>query len=166
MKTHPVYDHLIIHEDGKVFSQKTNKFLKFQINKKGYATLCTRLNGRNSKAILLRHHRLVAETYIENPDNKPFINHIDGNKLNNTVSNLEWVSSKENMIHAAENNLLNPQKGVDNTNSKLTEKDVLYIRKHYKPRHRIFGARALAEKYNVHHSTILDAYNNKTYTNI
>lgn len=68
-------------------------------------------------------HTLVAEAFIPNPENKKYVNHIDGNKQNNHVSNLEWVTSKENMNHAIRTGLRNPHKnnakfGKDNHLSK------------------------------------------------
>ena len=57
-------------------------------------------------------HRLVAETFIPNPENKREVNHIDGDKTNNHVPNLEWVTSSENKIHAYENNLMGDREGA------------------------------------------------------
>lgn len=76
---------------GKVFNK--SKRLKTYFTKTGYE--CVKLSGKHFTI-----HRLVAEHFIDNPFNKPEVNHIDGNKSNNTVSNLEWVTSSENKQHA------------------------------------------------------------------
>lgn len=92
-----------VSSNGLVRNDKTNK-LKSQTTKRdGYNKVDLYDGGERSSK---RVHRLVAEAFIPNPDNKPEINHIDGNKLNNDISNLEWVTGSENMIHAYETGLV------------------------------------------------------------
>lgn len=92
-----------INSIGKVFSLKTNKIMKTKIDRYGYEVIGL-INNKGRK-IHPTIHRLVAICFIPNPDNKPQVNHINGNKLCNDASNLEWVSVGENNIHAIKNNL-------------------------------------------------------------
>lgn len=142
---------------------RTGKILKQQIGKTGYYIISIYPNGRNGKCKCLKIHRLVAEAFIPNLNNYPIINHIDGNKLNNNVENLEWCSYSYNTKHAYDNGLSKPIIGCNNVNSKLSEEDVKWIREHYKPNDKEFGSRALARKFNMHHSNISRLVNNLKY---
>lgn len=93
-----------ITEDGKLRNDVTGKILKPKIDRYGYLTIGIYNKGIKKYPTI---HRLVALTYIPNPENKLQVNHKDGNKLNNAVSNLEWVSNRENIIHALETKLYN-----------------------------------------------------------
>ena len=73
------------------------KLLKLKETKYGYIQMIAR-DKKETKYLYI--HRLVAEAFIPNPENKPHVNHIDSNKKNNCVSNLEWVTPKENVIHS------------------------------------------------------------------
>jgi len=92
-----------ITEDGRVWSVKTAMWLKGWINTGGY--LQVDLKGRQ-KRYMPRIHRLVAEAFLPNSENKRVVNHKDGNKLNNTKDNLEWVSDSENITHAYKSGLM------------------------------------------------------------
>lgn len=108
-------------EDGVVFSypkewiggngevhKHEGKQLKPYINSNGYYEVGLSKDG---KSYNYKIHQLVAHVYLTNPENKPQINHKDGNKLNNHISNLEWVSAKENTQHSFNNLLQIPVKG-------------------------------------------------------
>jgi hypothetical protein len=94
MKRNPKYNEYLIGKDGTVFSTKTNKKLSCYVGDSGYVKV--KVSGKTNLV-----HRLVAETYIENPENLPQVNHIDNNKQNNNVDNLEWVSNAGNAHHRA-----------------------------------------------------------------
>lgn len=87
---------------------------------------------KDSKQKLVLLHRLVASHFIENPESKEQINHIDGNKLNNVSNNLEWCTRKENMVHASQSKLFNERTGTKNGRSKLDENSVIEMRKRRK----------------------------------
>ena len=100
-KEHYEKDIYRVYENGLIYSERSNKFLKHSVNERtGYATAAGELA-----------HRAVLKTYAphENQENLQ-VNHIDGNKLNNHYTNLEWATGKENMAHAVENRMLGQMK--------------------------------------------------------
>ena len=95
------YDNYLIYDDGRVFNTSTQRFLKGSIGENGYQYF--RLSLNNNKKMFYGH-RLVAEHFLDNPNNLSVVNHKDGNKLNNNVNNLEWVTYSENTKHWQDNN--------------------------------------------------------------
>lgn len=91
----------IICDNGDVFNSNTNRYLKGKIDNVGYRMYSLTVNG---KKVYKYAHRLVAETFIPNPNNLPVVNHKDENRLNNNVNNLEWVTYKENYHKYLKNN--------------------------------------------------------------
>jgi len=122
---------------------------KQSITRHGYKYLAFRDNNGFQKNETI--HRLVALTFIPNPENKPFVNHKDGDKTNNHVSNLEWVTASENIRHAFDTGLIKIPRNEDNKLSVLTNDQVREIKK------RIANGdkqRDIAADYNVHYSLI------------
>ena len=127
MKDIPGYEELYaITEDGQVYKKSTGRMTKGSLTKKGYYVTTLTKNGVSK---LWQVHRLVALTYIPNPENKPMVNHLDENKANNNVNNLAWATAEENvnwgtaMFRASQTQLRNRQKkladkgGSENGNS-------------------------------------------------
>jgi hypothetical protein len=102
----PNFGNYMISEEGFIYSTVAKRLLKINLERfkkyKIYISVSLRCNGKEYKKLL---HRLVAITYISNPENKATVNHIDGNKYNNNVKNLEWLTQQEQVKHVIENNL-------------------------------------------------------------
>lgn len=116
---------------GNVYNEKINNRLcpvKHKNKENDYYRVM--LTRKKYQAKTYAVHRIVAEAFIPNPNKLPQVNHKDGNKENNTVYNLEWVTAKENMKHAYANNL-NSNKGEKNPKAKLTNSDVENIWKNF-----------------------------------
>lgn len=100
--------------------------------------------------------------FVDNPNNKEQVNHIDGNKTNNKSNNLEWVSRQENLIHAVEHGLT--ASGERCKWSKLNNEDVRQIRLFVK--NHIYTMKELSKIFNVSYSTIRDVVSYRTYKDV
>lgn len=94
----PNYENLYeINEIGTIRNKKRNKIIRTSINEKGYVKVVLSKDNKQHKTGV---HRLVALTFIPNPNNYKEVNHIDENKQNNNINNLEWCSRKQNIEHS------------------------------------------------------------------
>ena len=126
MKDIPGYEELYaIEEDGRVWSYRNNKYLKPLVGKIGYLIVSLSKNNSYTKCYI---HRLLGLVYIPNPDNKPLIDHINRNKLDNRIENLRWVTQAENRHNSTINR--NNTSGYSNiTIDKSRNSYVFYIRR-------------------------------------
>lgn len=137
------------------------KILKPYKNNCGYLRvwLCKNGNGKN-KFI----HRLVAEAFVANKDNKEIVNHLNGVKSDNNYDNLEWCTRSENQKHAFKIGIQESVKGSDQGSSKLTEDDVISIRNLYKTG--LYTQAEIGKEYGVVHTVISRIVNRKIWKHI
>lgn len=136
----------VVFDNGDIFSITGRKIIPV-MNKHGYLR-CHINDGEESI------HTIVARCFIENRFNKPCVNHINGIKTDNRAENLEWCTYSENLRHAYNNQLRERPFGENNNMSKLTTKDIEYIRNNYTPRNPEYSMIALSKKFGVHANTI------------
>ena len=159
----------LLYENGKVYSVKRTyknhgKFTKiggYYLNKVllkiGYYTVALTKEGKTTIHYL---HRLLGEAFLPNPCNYPQINHKDGNKLNNKLSNLEWCTCSYNIIHALNCGLRVSTRGSKIWSTKLNEKEVQNIRE---GRLNGRGVIEMAKEYSVDRSTIYSVLRRKNW---
>ena len=147
-----------ISNQGVIRSLYTGKILKQYLNKYGYYQV--RLY-KDKKVRNHTVHRLVAETFIPNPRKEKTVNHIDGNKTNNKVENLEWCSFSENFNKAYNDGLV--PKGAYNGNAIFNDEQIRFIRDAYKSG---YSGRRLARVFNTTHDVIDDIISRKSYSNV
>ncbi len=152
MKNYRIIEDYVVYNDGTIYSLQSKIFMKSQENTNGY--LFVKMSGK-----LKSIHRLVGKLFIPNPDNKKEINHIDGNKQNNNVDNLEWVSPSENIQHKI-NKLGKDHRGSKNGMAKLTLEDVDKIKMLYQAG---YTQKKLGEMFNITQGKISKVVNGKSY---
>ena len=148
-----------ISKDGIIRNKATKRIKSQYVSSTGYYMITI---SKDNKSKPHRVHRLLASCFIENILSLKEVNHIDGNKLNNELKNLEWVTHFGNMQHAFSTGLVN-NKGSKNGMSKLKESDVLQIKQLLLAKKSQY---AIANKFNVSRSCILKIHLGKTWVSI
>lgn len=141
------------------FNIYKGKVLKQDKNNRGYNLITLNKNGVSKKILV---HRIVAINFIENNENKKFVNHIDGDKRNNKVENLEWATFEENIKHAWETEIYKPIKSDSVHTAKLNSEKVKNIRKNTENK----SVKELAEEYGVTSTTVSNVLNFKSWKDI
>lgn len=146
---------------GRLWSVRLNRFLNPKPTKYGYIRVDITNSVGFEKSVAL--HRLVALAFIPNPENKPFVNHKNGIKIDNRVQNLEWCTVRENTIHAFKMGLRNGVNGERSNLCKLTKETVLKIRESYL---KIRSYKKVAAIYSTSWSNVCHIVTRRTWAHI
>ncbi len=133
---------LFIDIDANVY--RKNRKIKTSIDKQGYERFSVSIKNKVKNFLV---HRILAECYLENPSNKPEVNHKNGLKNDNRIENLEWATKKENMNHSVK--VLGKK-----FQGKISEEDKMFIKTNCIPRHKQYSQSALAKKFNISQAAI------------
>ena len=166
----PKFKNYLASNLGRVWNRNHGRYITGSIQEYGYIQICL---YRNDKRYFFRLHNLIASLFIEKPTSNEVLepNHKDGNKLNNKVINLEWLTHSENMIHASNNNLFPDRKGEKSRSHILKETEAREI-KTVLNKARIRSRKhtniivELAKTYSVSYSAIYDIKRGKSWKHI
>lgn len=166
-----IYNDYVIHSNGEIFRKAIiikakrkhglvnyklkGKQIKITKNKSGYMVFG--VGGRKGKSVYL--HRLLAKTFIPNPENKPYVNHIDNDPSNNRLDNLEWCTQRENIHHAMKQGRM--PTGDKTGTAKLNWEKIKTIRSLYKTQTQT----QIALKFGIGQDNVSRIINNKTWKN-
>ena len=152
-------DRFFATNEGKIWDSKREKYMAQISQGQGYFQIRFKIEGVK-KGLLV--HRIIAKTFIPNPQKLPFVNHKNGIKTDNRIENLEWCTAKQNVHHAMKTGLSRFLKGTETWNAKLSNKKIQSIRLNSKG----LSQRKLAQIYNVSHATIGNIMRKKTWRHV
>jgi hypothetical protein len=154
-KIYEDFNDYIITRCGRIYSHKSNRFLKGSEHSEGYRRIELR---KGSKVRRFYIHRLVAELYLEKKDSNLVINHKDGDKANNHYTNLEWTTQSKNVLHAYETGLAWHHRGETMYNAILTEDAIVDI---FELRNEGWTYQSIADKCGVSSSCVYHIHVNE-----
>lgn len=143
--------------NGGIHIRKIPRLLCLPKNKNGYVKAPLSKDGKTYHKLA---HRIVAEAFLDNPNNKPQVNHINGIKHDNRIENLEWSTCSENIAHSFNSCFRKAPSGDECPVSKLSSKDVMAIFNSKKP------GTLLAKEYSVHPMTISDIKTGRSWSTV
>ncbi|MBQ7704639.1 MAG: NUMOD4 motif-containing HNH endonuclease [Selenomonadaceae bacterium] len=144
----------------KNFYRNKERILIPKQNGNGYLHVCLTKNNSHKTVYI---HILVAKAFIPNPENKPQVNHEDGDKFNCHVGNLKWQTQSENIKHAIYNGLMKGLRGEKSVSAKLTNEQARFCKDFYISGDREYGLSALSRKFGVSTGCMSDILRGRTY---